>query len=328
MRKLQSPRSIPSSPPPGAGAPLGAAVLSIGALSHATGIPVETLRTWERRYGFPAPGERESSGHRRYPIDTVERLRLVARALDLGHKPSVALRASTPVLRDLVALTQTEDSPPPSVPRPPEGGSFIDRCLSAIAYLDGPGLVAELERAYGRVPPLDFLKDSCGPLLHAIGDAWSRGDIEVGHEHFASEHIREFLSGHWRPLAERARGPRIVCATIGGENHVLGLHLAATALAIGGARVVFLGANMPPKEVASAARKPKADAIALSAATGVNRRALSRDLEALAEALPRGFPIVVGGAGFDPPPPGVLSLPDLSQLSAWASALSARSGPR
>ncbi|HVU01267.1 MAG TPA: cobalamin-dependent protein [Polyangiaceae bacterium] len=325
---MQSPRSLKAASPTDAGAPVGEAVLSIGALSHATGIPVETLRTWERRYGFPAPGERESSGHRRYPLDTVERLRLVSRALDLGHKPSVALRASIPVLRDLLALTETAAPERPAAPRPPAGGSFIDRCLSAVAYLDGPTFVAELERAMSRVPALEFLTDCCGPLLHAIGEAWSRGDIEVGHEHFASEHLREFLSGHWRPLAERAKGARIVCATIGGEHHVLGLHLAAMALAIGGARVVFLGANMPPKEVASAALKPKADAIALSAAAGVSPRALSRDLGALAAALPRGFPIVVGGAGFDPPPPGVLSLPDLAQLSAWASALSPRHGPR
>ena len=30
--------------------------LSIGAVSKATGVPVETLRTWERRYGVPSPG--------------------------------------------------------------------------------------------------------------------------------------------------------------------------------------------------------------------------------------------------------------------------------
>jgi hypothetical protein len=39
--------------------------ISIGALSRATGIPVETLRTWEARYGFPIP-ERKRSGHRVY----------------------------------------------------------------------------------------------------------------------------------------------------------------------------------------------------------------------------------------------------------------------
>ncbi len=44
--------------------------LSIGALSKATGIAVETLRTWETRYGFPTP-ERKPSGHRVYPVSAV-----------------------------------------------------------------------------------------------------------------------------------------------------------------------------------------------------------------------------------------------------------------
>ena len=46
--------------------------LSIGAVSQATGIPSETLRTWERRYGFPSP-ERSDGGHRQYNASIVER---------------------------------------------------------------------------------------------------------------------------------------------------------------------------------------------------------------------------------------------------------------
>src|SRR5678815_1286064 len=49
-------------------------LLSIGALSAATGIPAETIRSWERRYGFPAAG-RKPSGHRVYDLATVLRLR-------------------------------------------------------------------------------------------------------------------------------------------------------------------------------------------------------------------------------------------------------------
>ena len=44
--------------------------LSIGTLSSATGVPVDTLRTWERRYGFPAPVTRTGGSHRRYSVDT------------------------------------------------------------------------------------------------------------------------------------------------------------------------------------------------------------------------------------------------------------------
>ena len=39
------------------------AMLSIGAVAKATGIRVETLRTWERRYGFPRPERTGSKMH-------------------------------------------------------------------------------------------------------------------------------------------------------------------------------------------------------------------------------------------------------------------------
>src|SRR5512144_964663 len=76
--------------------------LSIGALSRATGIPVETLRTWESRYGFPVP-ERRPSGHRVYALSTVPRLRRIAEALARGHRAGQVVPASDANLRRLLA---------------------------------------------------------------------------------------------------------------------------------------------------------------------------------------------------------------------------------
>jgi DNA-binding transcriptional MerR regulator len=39
---------------------------SIAAVERDTGIGKDTLRVWERRYGFPQPG-RDSFGERSYP---------------------------------------------------------------------------------------------------------------------------------------------------------------------------------------------------------------------------------------------------------------------
>jgi DICT domain-containing protein len=39
--------------------------LSIGDLAHRTGVPISTLRSWEKRYGFLRP-DRRDGGHRRY----------------------------------------------------------------------------------------------------------------------------------------------------------------------------------------------------------------------------------------------------------------------
>lgn len=304
-------------------------MLSIGALSKATGVPVETLRTWERRYGFPAPIERIDSGHRRYPLESVERLRLVVRALDLGHKPSIVLPATPATLHDLLALSGNLD-PPRARPddrahRPasrPARGTFVERSLTYVRRLDGEGFALELERAWNEVGTMEFLSNCLGPFLRTLGDCWGRGDVEVGHEHFASEYVREFLSRHWRPMSGRADGPRVVCAALPGEEHVLGLHMAAMALSLAGARVIFLGANTPVEDVVRSVGEQAADAVALSAALGVNRKALERDVKTLVRALPRGVPVVVGGAGFEPPPPGVLLRSELADLVTWTRGLS------
>lgn len=57
--------------------------LSIGQLARAAGIGVETVRFYEREGLVPEPPRRES-GYRMYPPDTVDRLRFIRRAKDLG----------------------------------------------------------------------------------------------------------------------------------------------------------------------------------------------------------------------------------------------------
>ena len=65
--------------------------VNIGALSQATKIPTETLRTWERRYNFPTP-QRLPSGHRRYDAALIPHLRAIKTAIDQGYRPSAVLQ--------------------------------------------------------------------------------------------------------------------------------------------------------------------------------------------------------------------------------------------
>jgi len=297
-------------------------VLSIGALSAATGLPVETLRTWERRYGFPTPVGREGSGHRRYPLETVERLKLAVRAMELEHKPSIALRASLSTLRALLAVSGVPEPKRRPSPSAAADGSFVERCIRSVTQLEGEPFVQELDRAWNELGAMEFLTTAVGPLLSAIGDAWSRGALEVGHEHFASEHVREFLSARWRPMSERSQGPRVVCGTIEAEQHVLGLHMAAVALSLAGVRVVFLGSGTPVSELVQSAAETGARAVLLSAAEGADRRQLEREVKTLLKALPSRTHVVVGGRGFEPAPRGVIAPGGLHELESWASTLS------
>ena len=61
-------------------------VHAIADVARETGLQKDTLRVWERRYGFPVPS-RDAAGERRYGPDQLQRLHLIKRLLDAGCRP-------------------------------------------------------------------------------------------------------------------------------------------------------------------------------------------------------------------------------------------------
>jgi methanogenic corrinoid protein MtbC1 len=298
--------------------PKEAQLLSIGALARAVGTPVETLRTWERRYGFPI-AERTATGHRRYSVSALERLQLVRMAIQQGHRPSVALVASEPELQLLIGQGQRTS---PAVPASAEDDAeSLQRSLEHIAGFDGPGLERELDAALNALGALRWLDERVAPLVRELGERWCTGALGVRHEHFASERIQDFLARRWRPLSDAARGPVAVCATPAGERHTLGLHMVAFSLALHGVRVVFLGGDLPAAEIGRAALEHAARACLLSAARGADAARVAHECAELRAALGPEFAILAGGEGFVAGPSTVAHLQSLSALDRWARAL-------
>jgi methanogenic corrinoid protein MtbC1 len=196
----------------------------------------------------------------------------------------------------------------------------VERWLGHVARFEVRAFERELRLAVGELGGLPFLERLVGPFLVELGDRWARGALGVRHEHFASERLRELLASEWRPLSDSATGATVVCATPAGEQHALGLHMAAFALALQNARIVFLGADAPALEVVGAVEHHTAEAVVLSAAQGVDRARLEGEMATLLRELPARVPIVGGGRGFQPPPTGVLTVRNLFELVEWWSA--------
>ncbi len=66
-------------------------VYSIGAVARMLGVPAQTLRTWEERYGQIVP-ERSAGGQRLYSRDQVDQLAFIVSELDRGMQPADAHR--------------------------------------------------------------------------------------------------------------------------------------------------------------------------------------------------------------------------------------------
>ena len=264
--------------------------LTIGTLAAATGIPAETIRTWERRYGFPVP-ERKESGHRLYPLTAIPRLRRVAQAIARGHRPAEVVAASDPALDALLAAVPVPERPVAAAPVAPHD------LVGAARAFDADTLRRAFHADWARLGPLEFLERRAAPFLVAVGDGWEAGTLDVRHEHFASGCLGDFLRAVRAPLDDRATGPIAVLATLPGELHGIGLQMAAVVFAVHGWRALVLGVETPPEQIAALARDVPVAVIGLSVVRRRDGRDPSLDVARLRRALPPAVPMVVGGAG-------------------------------
>jgi methanogenic corrinoid protein MtbC1 len=289
-------------------------MLTIGALARASGVTVETLRTWERRYGHPV-ATRTPSGQRVYPPAAVPQLRRVVEALARGHRAREVLTASADDLAALLEATPAGVARPPATRvAPADAGELLD----AVRAFDGERVTRTLAVDWGRLGPLRFLRERVAPLVRAVGDGWAAGTLEVRHEHFFSERLGDLLRTLRLPFDERATGPIVVLATLPGEAHTLGLQMAALVLATAGGRLAYLGAQTPPTELVAVANDLRARAVGVSVSVATRGAATTSRLRRLRAALPRHLDLVVGGEGAPAPRRGITVLRDLADLDAWA----------
>jgi len=288
------------------------AVYAPAAVARMTGISAHALRAWERRYRAVSPG-RTRGGARRYSERDVRRLRLLRRAVDAGHPiGQVAVLPDDEVARRL-AWTGAEAAPA-ALP--------VEAILEHARRLDVDALERSLALHLATLGPRSFALDLALPLLRRIGDEWERGALSVASEHAASTALRSLLGATLRRDAALARGPMLVFATPAGERHELGALVAATYALGLGASAVFLGPDLPAAELASAARRLGAAAVALGC-VGPDRDATRRELVALRRALPDPVRVWLGGAGAESlgPIPGIERVHRLEELEEHVSAV-------
>jgi len=291
---------------------------SIGALSRATGIPVDTLRAWERRYGFPAP-VRKPSGHRTYALADVPRLRRIATALEQGLRAGDVVPASDDqldaMLGSLTPAPTTETGAGGISSFGPETVSG-DQLLDYVRAFDADHLTRALLTDWARSTPLEFLTERIVPLIHAVGNAWETGELNIRHEHFLSERLSDLLRSIRLPFENRATSRSVALATLSGERHGLGLQMAALLFAAHGYRVVLLGTDIPVAEVAQAAKRARVTAVALSISVVSSGSRTNRTVARLRRLLPSSIALLAGGRGAAALK-GVTNLPDFLALQAW-----------
>jgi len=254
----------------------------IGELSRRTGVSVDLLRVWERRYGLLRP-ERTPGRQRLYSSGDEERIRAMNAGLAGGLSAAEAARVVT-------AESRSAASPPPAASA---GQDELARQLStALEALDAVGAHTALDRLFAQFGVEPVLAEVVLPYLRDLGDRWACAEITVAQEHFASRLLNSRLLAVARGW-EGGTGPRALLACPPGEEHDLGLISFGIALRGQGWRIAYLGANTPIVSILELVPGLGLSAAVLSATAPARFVDVAGDLRTLGRAVP----LVLGGAG-------------------------------
>jgi MerR family transcriptional regulator, light-induced transcriptional regulator len=245
--------------------------LNIAALSRRTGVPADTLRKWEQRYGVLQP-ERTGGGQRRYSELDVARVEWLRERLAEGFRISEAA--------GLLGGAQLEPARTPADVRKALYDAASRADVDALrALLDQTFTLFSLEQALSRIVE---------PVLQRVGEGWASGELSVAQEHLVSAAIRARLERLLADARGDVRGVAVL-ACVPGELHELGLLMLGALLRADGWQVAYLGANAPLDDAFALAERLDAPLVCLSAT-------MREHVSTLAKApAPPGVTLVLGG---------------------------------
>ncbi len=299
--------------------PVSAGGINIAAVERDTGLGKDTLRVWERRYGFPQP-LRDACGERVYPPEQVEHLRLIKRLMDQGQRPGALLRQTIAELNERLAAS----------PAKVGADDTADWIVPMLKARDVDPLRAELAQRLARDGLERFVIETLPGLNRRIGDGWMVGEIEIFEEHLYTELIQNQLRSSIYALSNRGNRPNVLLTTVKDEEHLLGLLMAEVLLTANGARCLSLGAQTPTADIVGAASFANIDVVALSFSSAYPWRRVRNALIELRAALPSTIELWAGGEaiiGRKKMIPSIVVLETLSHIGTELAKWRAAHGP-
>lgn len=284
-----------------------------------TGVPVATLRAWERRYGVVSP-RRTDGGYRLYDDDALDRLREMRDLVGAGWAPRQAAdevcarrlagsgrdpgdgldvqASAAAVVREPAAAAADPPAGGPSGPgRGPSGpGGSGDDLVAACRTLDPLRVAAVLDQHFVLGSFEVVVDDWLMPALSAVGDAWERGEVSTAAEHLVAHAVLRRLAAAFEAAGTGSRGPRVVIGLPPGGRHELGALAFAVAARRVGLAVTYIGADLPQESWLDAVAQARPHAIVLAVPRPEDVPAAAAVIAAVREAQPDLRVLVGGGA--------------------------------
>jgi MerR family transcriptional regulator, light-induced transcriptional regulator len=184
--------------------------MTIGRLSELVGVPVPTLRSWDRRYQMP-PMTRHIGTTRLYTFHDVQILRLMRDDVARGIRAAEAAAS-------VRALFHVERS----------GAPFISGLLDACDGLDPVTVGKWLDFATGELGLGPCLDEVLFPAMRQIGLRWQTNQCNISHVRATTDAVCRWLRHQSAAVNLPPSAPVVLLAPT--DQHNVGLHALAVLL--------------------------------------------------------------------------------------------------
>ena len=219
-------------------------------LENLSGIKAHTIRIWEQRYSFLKPN-RTDTNIRFYTNDELKTVLNISLLNRYGYKISHIDRMSDHEIREkILSLSQAQA----------QQERIINDLIQHMVDLNLDEFEAVIDNfihARGIEKTITYI---IFPFLERIGILWVTNHINPAQEHLVSNLIRQKLIVGVETADSRLNVNKTVLLFLPeGEHHELGLLFTWYMLKSRGAKVLYLGANVPIKDLAYVANLKKPD---------------------------------------------------------------------
>lgn len=270
------------------------ALYTIKHAAELVGVPVATLRAWERRYGIAVP-QRTDAGYRLYDDAALRVFGTMQQLVSEGWAPR---QAAEEALR-----RADQGGTPPTAPAEPDprqatdasSPEAVEELLVAAERLDVVAVARLLDARYATASFESVTDDWLLPAMRELGLAWASGRVTVAGEHMVAHAVVRKLSAAYEAAGSGGIGPRVVVGLPPKSRHEIGLLAFAVAARRAGLATTYVGADLPVEDWLAAVSDPEADAVVLAASMDRDLAHLAQVVTALSAAHPQLLLAVGGG---------------------------------
>ncbi len=268
-------------------------IYNIKAVVQRTGIPADTVRAWERRYGVPQP-QRTETGRRLYSEHDIAAIRWLRERTAVGMTISQAIQQLRSLGEEAFARPAPEGNQGPRNPT-----ILADELLVALLAFDEARSSTIVSEAFALYRIEEVCLQIFSPVLIEIGERWHHKEATVAQEHFSSHFIQRRLTSLLQAYAPVTARGRIVTACAPDELHELGVLMLSVFLVRHAWHVIYLGANVPIADLVQTCARLQPALVCVSAMNARTAQTLIATVEAINQ-LPQPRPMVAfGGAPFN-----------------------------